>query len=105
MAKLFFQELDQRRVSISMPTGGDRTIVHGLATYCRESEFGSCLRIAIDDPAGPLEVVLHEGEWINRLIVTGESKDFLIIPDSQPKIAASQKEEAGMPLGQNCSKS
>lgn len=88
MAISQLEQADRRNVSISMPVGAKRVVLHGSAKYRRQSEFGACLVVAVDDPDGQFEIVLPEGEGKYRFMEA--STGLLIVldlPVSQPEPA------------------
>ena len=80
MAISQLEQADRRNVSISMPIGAKRVVLHGSARYRRQSEFGPCLVVAVEDPDGAFEIVLSEGESKYRLMEA--STGLLIVLDS-----------------------
>jgi hypothetical protein len=82
MALKQLKTVDRLRVSVSMPVGPKRIVVQGTAIYCRESEFGPCLKIEVADPSGSYEIVLHEGDWSGKILEASEGPLIVLESDS-----------------------
>jgi hypothetical protein len=89
MALTQLKNVDRQRVSVSMPVGSKRIVVQGTANYYLQSEFGACLKVEVDDPSGPYEIVLHEGDWSGKIMLASEGPLIVLEPAStRPDFAA-----------------
>ena len=60
-------QLDQRNVAVQLRIRSRPRVFRGWSTFHAVTDLGPILRIAIDSPGEPLEIILQERKWRGRI--------------------------------------